>query len=417
MSAAPQINPTLPNPNQIHHLEKKPVRIIPVKVGWMGEQGSGKTASAGLLAAALSMKFHGGAPIHVTDPELGWDFLDPVIFQKEKIKLVQSPVPTFEAMLQNLHRAKREGACVWAVELGKIWIEIIRTLQKAKPDNWGMNLRSMWDDFVAQFLNSELHCLVLGRIQDVIEEILLENGATKSIKVGEGMKAGGQKNNFGYEPHLVIRMSLEQKPRLRKIVTLDDNGRKVKTPQLVDEGRMVHRALITKDRSWALNGKTFRWPDRDGYKPGDFKYVWQSLAPHFEAVQLTRRNSTLDTVATSGALIDDDGNSEYYANRQKRDVFSAEIKACLDLHFAGQGREDKQVRIAVSDLIFGVKSKEAADALPLEKLERGLRILHAYEKIPVHDMTSRDTVLVQIHDCIAEYDRGESEEWDTPLPF
>jgi hypothetical protein len=402
-----QAVPTLPNPTQIHHLEKKPIAIpiVPVKVGFMGEQGTGKTATASLFAAALSKLFHGGAPIYATDPELGWGFSDVVIFQKEKIKLVQCTVPTFAAMLKDLHRAEREGACVWAVELGKIWIEIIRTLQIAKPDNWGMELRSMWDDFVAQFLNSKLHCLVLGRIQDVIEQVLTESGAVKSIKVGEGMKAGGQRNNFGYEPHLVIRMNLEQKPRVKKGKTFEE------------EGRMVHRALVTKDRSWALNGKVFRWPDRDGYKPGDFKYVWQSLQPHYEAVQLTKGFAQIDAIASSAIMLDDDGNSEYYANRQRRDVLSAEIKACLDLHFAGQGKEDKQVRIAVSDLIFGVKSKEAADALPLEKLERGLRILHAYEKIPVHDMTSRDTVLVQIHDCIAEYDRGESEEWDTPLPF
>ena len=399
---SPQIPPQPQAPIQ-PHLIAPLRRIVPVKIGFMGEQGTGKTATAGLLAAALSKQFHGGAPIHVTDPELGWGFLDPVIFQKEGVKLVQYTVPTFAAMLQDSRRAEREGACVWAVELGKIWIEIIRTLQKAKPDNWGMDLRSMWDDFVAQFLNSKLHCLVLGRIQDVIEQILTEGGSVKSIKVGEGMKAGGQKNNFGYEPHLVLRLNLEQKPRVKKGKTFEE------------EGRMVHRALVTKDRSWALNGKVFRWPDRDGYKAGDFKYVWQSLAPHFDAVQLTKGFATLDTFATSGALIDGDGNSEFYANRQRRDVMSAEIKACLDLSFGGQGREDKQVRIAVSELIFGVKSKEAADALPLDHLERGLRILHAYEKLATHDMTSKDTVLVQMHDCIAEYDRGESEEWDLPF--
>jgi hypothetical protein len=399
------------SPPQVHHIPLKPpppvivtpAQIIPVKVGFMGEQGTGKTATAGLLAAALSKQFHGGAPIHVTDPELGWQFLDPVIFQKEGIKLVQRTVPTFAAMLQDLRRAEREGACVWAVELGKIWIEIIRTLQKAKPDNWGMDLRSMWDDFVAHFLNSKLHCLSLGRIQDVVEQVLTESGSVKSIKTGEGMKAGGQKNNFGYEPHLVIRMNLEQKPRVKKGKTFEE------------EGRMIHRAHIGKDRTWALNGKVFRWPDRDGYAAGDFKYVWQSLQPHFAAVQKTMAFVTLDTVATSAGLIDDDGNSEFYANRQKREIMCAEINACFDLCFGGRGKEEVQVRLAVKELIFGVKSKEAADALPLDKLERGLRILHAYEKIATHDMTSKDTVLIQMHDCIAEYDRGESEEWDIPF--
>lgn len=392
-----------PQPQFQPHLIPPKAKIIPVKTGFMGEQGTGKTTTAGLFAVALSKQFHGGAPIYVTDPELGWQFLDPIIFRKEGVKLIQRTVPTFAAMLHDLRQAEREGACVWAVELGKIWIEIIRSLQKAKPDNWGMELRAMWDDFVAQFLNSKLHCLVLGRIQDAIEQIMTESGRIQSVKVGEGMKAGGQKNNFGYEPHLVIRMNLEQKPRVRKGKTFEE------------EGRMIHRAHITKDRTWALNGKVFRWPDRDTYQPGDFKYVWQSLAPHFTAVQQTMAYVTLDATATSAELIDDDGNGEYYAMRQRKESMSAEIKACLDLYFGGRGAEDVKVRLAVTDLIFGVKSKEAADTLPVDQLERGLRILHAYEKFPTHNLDNKADVLKQIAEAITEYDRGQSEEWDIPF--
>jgi hypothetical protein len=159
----------------------------------------------------------------------------------------------------------------------------------------------------------------------------------------------------------------------------------------------------------------FRWSDKAGYKPGGYAQVFQSLRPHFTAVQETMGFAVLDTTANSEAMIDDDGHGEFYKERQKREVMTAEIKACLDLFFAGQGKEDKQVRIAVNDLIFGVKSKEAADALSVEKLKRGLRILHAYEKIPVHELGSKEAVLIQMHDCIAEYDRGESEEWEMPF--
>jgi hypothetical protein len=78
--------------------------------------------------------------------------------------------------------------------------------------------------------------------------------------------------------------------------------------------------------------------------------------------------------------------------------------------------QEAQVRLAVSDLIWGVKSKEAADQLPLEQLERGLRILHAYEKLPNKKLEDRAAVLEQIADCIREYDRAQSEEYET-LPF
>jgi hypothetical protein len=90
----------------------------------------------------------------------------------------------------------------------------------------------------------------------------------------------------------------------------------------------------------------------------------------------------------------------------ENEAISAEIKASLDLHFGGQGKEEKQMRLAISELIFAVKSKEAADHLPLEQLERGLRILHAYENVPQHNLENKDSVLQQITEVIREYDQG-----------
>jgi hypothetical protein len=288
------------------------------------------------------------------------------------------------------------------VELQKIWIELLKTVRKKSPSNWGNELNAMWTDYVAHFLNSKMHCIALGRVGDVTDDVIDEKGAITKVKVAEKMKAGGS-NNFGYEPHLVLRMKLEIKPR-RKAGHLIESG-----------GRMNHVAYVLKDRTWALNGEEFRWSDKVGYKPGGYAQVWQSLRPHFAAVQETMGFVTLDTTATSEAMISDDGNSEFFQARQRREATSAEIKGCMDLFFGGQGKEDKQLRLAVNDLIFGVKSKEAADALPFEKLERGLRVLHAYEKIPAKKMDNAQAVLTEMRDCIAEYDRGESEEWDIPF--
>ena len=71
--------------------------------------------------------------------------------------------------------------------------------------------------------------------------------------------------------------------------------------------------------------------------------------------------------------------------------------------------------LVVSELIFAVKSNEAADQLPLERLERGLRILHAYEKVPQHNLDDKDSVLQQITKVIREYDEGQSEQWEMPF--
>jgi hypothetical protein len=394
--------PIVPQPQPV--AAKKPIvnSTIPTKLAIFGEQGTGKTATACLYAAAISKEFYGGAPVWGTDPELGMQFPKRTIFAPEKIEFVQRTVPTFQAMMTDMRDAERAGACVWIVELQKIWIELLRTVRAKSGNNWGNDLNAMWTEYVAQFLNSKMHCIGLGRVGDVTDDVVDDRGEVTKVKTGEKMKAGGS-NNFGYEPHLVLRMKLEQKPRRKDGKILDG------------EGRMNHVAYVLKDRTWALNGATFKWSDKVGYKPGGYAQVWQSLKPHFIAVQETMGQVTLDTAATSEAMINYDSNGEYYRARERKDAISAEIKACFDLSFGGRGKDDIQVRLAVTDLIFGVKSKEAADTLPLEQLERGLRILHAYEKLATHDMTSKDTVLIQIHDCIAEYDRGESEEWQVPF--
>jgi hypothetical protein len=405
---------TVPQPNSqpqlatVHHLPKKPIMapsaatIIPTKLAIFGEQGTGKTTTACLYAAALSKEFYGGAPIWGTDPELGMQFPKRTIFTPEKIEFTQRTVPTFQGMMTDLRDAERAGACVWIVELQKIWIELLKTVRKKSPSNWGNELNAMWTDYVAHFLNSKMHCIALGRVGDVTDDVIDEKGAISKVKTGEKMKAGGS-NNFGYEPHLVLRMKLEIKP-------------KRKAGQIVEhDGRMNHVAYVLKDRTWACNGMEFRWSDKAGYKPGGYAQVWQSLRPHFAAVQETMGFVQLDTTANSEAMIDNDGNSEFFLARQRREATTAEIKACMDLMFGGRGKEEVQIRIAISDLLFGVKSSEAANSLPYEKLERGLRVLHAFEKISGKKLDDRAIVLQQLADCIAEYDRGESEEWDIPF--
>jgi hypothetical protein len=84
--------------------------------------------------------------------------------------------------------------------------------------------------------------------------------------------------------------------------------------------------------------------------------VWESIRPQFEEVQATMQRVTI-LAGSSQSLISDSGDSEFYHQRQRKEAISAEIKACLDLYFASRGKEEVQVRLAVSDLIWGLKSK------------------------------------------------------------
>jgi putative phage-type endonuclease len=99
--------------------------------------------------------------------------------------------------------------------------------------------------------------------------------------------------------------------------------------------------------------------------------------------------------------------------RQRR--LLTEVKNCLDFYFPGKAKTDAQIRVAICDLIFELKSCDLLDSLSAEKLERGWRILRAYERFANHDLKTVEGILRQITDAIHEYDSGQSQEWELPF--
>jgi hypothetical protein len=85
---------------------------------------------------------------------------------------------------------------------------------------------------------------------------------------------------------------------------------------------MVHRADVLKDRTWASNGRTFRWLDKARYETGAFRHVWESIRPHFEEVQATMQGVTI-LAGSSQSLISDSGDSEFYRQRQRKEACAA----------------------------------------------------------------------------------------------
>lgn len=389
----------------------KPQPVVPIKVGIYGGQGSGKTTSAALIALALSKEIYGGAPVAVTDTEPGWQFLKPM-FAAEGVELIQTTQPTFKAMLRDMRDAEKRGCCVWSIDsLTIIWQEVMKAAQgnrsQIEIQQWG-DIKSVWGEYTTAFLNSGMCTFALGRLGNEMEEQLDDRtGKTKLVKVATKFKAGGSES-FGYEPHLLLEMSLERKAKRKAGSTLEG------------EGRMVHRVDVLKDRTWALNGSVLRWSDKPKYEKGGYRTVWQSIKPHFDRVQQTMARVTICSGAESTDLFPgDEGRSEWYQNKQRKEVLSAELHATMDTLWGGTAVAAKQMRMKVFEHIFGFKSKEAADAASLDKIERGVRILQAFEKRARREeslLTKGDLeILAQLDIDIREFDEHIAEE--SELPF
>jgi hypothetical protein len=122
---------------------------------------------------------------------------------------------------------------------------------------------------------------------------------------------------------------------------------------------------------------------------------------------------------SSSDLISEDGNSEFYQNRQRRDVLVAELHATMELLWGGQGKEEKKIRLKIFEHIFGFRSKEAADAASLTVIERGVKILQAFEarskREPIVMEGGELNLLANLDIDIAEFDNGTAEELELPF--
>jgi hypothetical protein len=389
---------------------------VPIKVAWYGPQGSGKTGSAALLALALSVEVYNRAPVAVVDTEPGWQFYKG-IFAIEGVELIQSTTPTFKAMIRDLRDSERRGCGVWAIDsLTVIWQEFMKAAQgnrrQIEIQQWGA-IKQQWGEYTTAFLNSPMSTMALGRLGNEMEERLTVDEQTKVetsklVKTGTKFKAGGSET-FGYEPHLLLEMSLEKKPKVMR-----KSGDRIE-----GEGRMIHRVDVLKDRTWALNGAVIRWPDRPGYKKGDYKYVWNSLKPHFDQVQKTMAMVTLNTdlAERSDDLFDQEGNSEFYRTRKRRETLADELEATINLLWGGQGAAEKRMRLLVADNVFGVKTRTAWEQLEIDKVERGVRIMQAFERRTKAEgmPTTESGILNALQLDIDGFDQGTAEQEEMPF--
>lgn len=334
------------------------------KLAGYGPQGSGKTTTLGLLALGLAITYHDRAPVAMHDTGNGSDFLAP-IFAAEGVELLVRKSRAFADMLAALKEAERAGCCVFLADsVTQTWHELIesyrskRRIARIEFHHW-QDIKTAWRGWVDHYLNSPLHCLIAGRAGHEYEFQENAEGCKELVRGGSKMKAAGE---FGYEPSLLFEMEAVREPAGAR-----------------GHSGYLHAVHILKDRTRALQGRTFAYRDLSPREPvgGAWKRVFRDFLPHFAFLNLAATQCALEPASSEALFEEDEAPTE---SGQNRAIALEEIESTLVLLWPGQDARSRRLKLVVLDALLGVRSWTAMQALPLAQLERGAGALRAFEE-------------------------------------
>jgi hypothetical protein len=186
-------------------------------------------------------------------------------------------------------------------------------------------------------------------------------------------------------------------------VGLERKAKRVRGTEKEGEGRMIHRVDVLKDRTWKLNGKVIRWSDKPGYEKGGYRQVWESIKPHWDAMQAVG-HPKLATGTSSQELINVNGDSAYVERCKRVQVTLQEIEGVLvTLWPSSQETKAKQLKLAVIETVFNTRSWAAVEGMRLEDLEIRLKTLQVFEqRVKTHPsaLTEKETAVALLRDIM-----------------
>jgi hypothetical protein len=278
-----------------------------LKIGFYGAQGSGKTASALLLAEGLAA--HMGKRVAYIDTERGTDFYA----QAVKERTWHPKAFDFDAIYtRSLADTLEEMRALDTKTHGVLVIDSISHLWQAAMDAYAgkktsigsipmhawSSIKRPYKEMMTMFVNLPIHCIICGRQANDFDK---DEDTGDLTKVGVKMRAEGE---TPYEPHILVRMYQAKS---------DGEG--------FVRGQCV--AYFEKDRTGLFTGRSISEPNFATFKP-----ILALLGGEQAVIEG-------DTAEQDSALIKDAGELEAEKNAASavlRDGFMTKIQNAADLN-------------------------------------------------------------------------------------
>lgn len=333
-----------------------------MKVSIFGDAGSGKTTTSVLLAIYARKHFQLSGPIVFIDTENGSPWAAPTVERETGQKMIGVKTRSFDDLKSAVTESIQMGAaCVIVDSATHFWQELNATFLKRINDSRrqsGMQkldrlefqhmnaIKEMWGVWTSLFLNSPIHIITCGRLQNEWEMETNEKGKKELVKTGVRFQAERQ---FGHEASMLVEMEPEQILEGNRVV------------------RVVHRATVIKDRNMnpetTLVGKTCDDPT------GAF------FLPHIETLR-PAKHDPVDTSRETSIQVDEAGRADWQRELRLRTAHIEEMSGLFDAHgFGGTAGQAKEMRAKLAIECFGWTSGTKLESMPSETLRAGVEKL------------------------------------------
>jgi hypothetical protein len=331
-----------------------------IKASFGGFAGSGKSRTASEFIRGTYKHLKCDKPVLFIDNEKGSRFLVPFFKESNIETYVKDTVHLADVLEAFKLLESGEISFLFIDSLTKVWYQYVEDY-KAKQrkqfmtlQDWGKILPSWQKAFSDVFVAVEGNCIFTGRGGNTYDMEEDEQGKKQFVKSGVKMKMAGE---TPFEPDLNIWMDIAQK--------LDSDGKPV----------IWREALILKDRSGLIDGKTFKNPTYDDFEPV-VKYLLD--VPKGDVAG-----------ASDTSNIAPKENATYYEQKENREIENEKIKAAFELCKFGTSAEDKKNKNLINQKIFGTTS------------------LTEFNKITLDELTYKRTLLQEL---LFDYDSAEDKE-------
>jgi hypothetical protein len=336
-----------------------------VKAGFLGFQGSGKTYTSVLLAAAIRKQFGLKGPIALIDSENATAYVAPLVLELTGLELVGDRTRDFDQLLELGNDCVQEGVSVLVADsMTHFWRSLCANYlagvnEQRRSNNraprsrlefadWGI-LKEQWAKWTDFYLNSPLHIIICGRAgyeYDMTKNE--ETGRTELNKTGIKMKTEGE---FGFEPSLLVQMEMDQEP------TKDGGFRQIRT------------GTVLKDRFGVIDGSYFQFRKGKDHTE-EMNAVAAAFAPHLSMLK-PGSHSTVST-AVNPMPVSEEGDVEWAREKRSRTILCEEIQGAIVSKHPGQSADEKKIKGELLAKYFGTRSWTAVESMRSETLRDGL---------------------------------------------